>query len=177
MAAAGILCPADGARQGASGRDSAGAALQPAPRLPVSAREGQGVRVQIDDPDVLAEVRGVFDRYEAALMANETTVLDEVFWADPRTVRFGIAEILHGHDAIRAFRARVAQYAQRIQTRVHIVAFGRDFAATHLEYRRVGTGLIGRETKIMARMPEGWRVVSAHVSLLGQGDPGREMAR
>ncbi len=131
--------------------------------------------MQIDDPAVLAEVRAVFDRYEAALMANETAVLDDIFWADPRTVRFGIAEILYGHDAIRAFRASVKGYAQRVQKRVHIVAFGRDVAATHLEYERVGTGLVGRETKIMARMPEGWRVVSAHVSLMGQGDPGRAM--
>jgi hypothetical protein len=135
------------------------------------------MRVQLDDPAVLAEIRAVFDRYEAALMANETAVLDEIFWADPRTVRFGITEILYGHDAIRAFRGSVKAYAQRIQRKVHIVAFGRDFAATHLEYERVGTGLIGRETKIMARLPEGWRVVSAHVSLLGQGDPGREMRR
>jgi hypothetical protein len=135
------------------------------------------VRVELDNQDVLAEVRAVFDRYEAALMANETAVLDAIFWADPRTVRFGITEILYGHDAIRAFRGSVKAYAQRIQRKVHIVAFGRDVAATHLEYERVGTGLIGRETKIMARLPEGWRVVSAHVSLLGQADPGREMTR
>jgi hypothetical protein len=131
--------------------------------------------VQLDDPAVLAEVRAVFDRYEAALMANRTEELDAIFWADPRTVRFVITEILYGHDAIRAFRAGVKAYAQRIQRRVHIVAFGRDFAATHLEYERVGTGLIGRETKIMARLPEGWRVVSAHVSLLAAQDPGRAM--
>jgi len=136
---------------------------------------GQGVCVTLDDPAVLAEVRAVFDRYEAALMANRPQELDAIFWADPRTVRFGISEILYGHDAIRAFRASVQAYAQRIQTRVHIVAFGADFAATHLEYERVGTGLVGRETKIMARLPEGWRVISAHVSLLGQGDPGRAM--
>jgi hypothetical protein len=135
------------------------------------------MRVTLDDPAVLAEVRAVFDRYEAALMANRTEELDAIFWADPRTVRFGIAEILYGHDAIRAFRAGVQAYAQRVQRKVHIVAFGPDFAATHLEYERIGTGLIGRETKIMARLPEGWRVVSAHVSLLGQGDPGREMRR
>ncbi len=133
--------------------------------------------MQIDNPDTLAEVRAVFDRYEAALMANETATLDALFWADPRTVRFGIAEILYGHDAIRAFRASVRAYAQRVQRRVQITAFGPDVAATHLEYERVGTGLIGRETKIMARIPgHGWRVVSAHVSLLAGGDPGRAMA-
>lgn len=132
--------------------------------------------MRIDDPAVIAELRAVFDRYEAALMANHTDILDAIFWADPRTIRFGIAEILHGHDAIRAFRASVTSYAQRSQRQVRITTFGQNFAATHLEYERIGTGLVGRETKIMARIPEqGWRVVSAHVSLLAVGDPGRVM--
>jgi hypothetical protein len=73
--------------------------------------------VRIDDPEVIAEVREVFDRYEAALMANETAVLDAIFWADPRTVRFGIAEILYGHEAIRAFRASVRAYASGCSAR------------------------------------------------------------
>jgi hypothetical protein len=133
--------------------------------------------VRIDDPEVIAEARAVFDRYEQALMANRTEELDAIFWADPRTIRFGITEILYGHDAIRAFRASVKAYAQRVQKRVQITAFGPDVAATHLEYERVGTGLVGRETKIMARIPgQGWRVVSAHVSLLAGTDPGRAMA-
>lgn len=133
--------------------------------------------MRIDDPAVIAEARAVFDRYEAALMANRTEELDAIFWADPRTIRFGITEILYGHDAIRAFRASVKAYAQRIQKRVQITTFGPDVAATHLEYERVGTGLVGRETKIMARIPgQGWRVVSAHVSLLAATDPGRAMA-
>ncbi len=132
--------------------------------------------MMIDDPGVIAEARAVFDRYEAALMANRHAELDAIFWTDPRTVRFGITEILYGHDAIRAFRASVKAYAQRVQTKVHIVAFGADMAATHLEYERIGTGLIGRETKIMVRLPDlGWRVVSAHVSLLTPTDPGRAM--
>lgn len=131
--------------------------------------------MRIDDPTVIAEARAVFDRYEAALMANRTEELDAIFWADPRTVRFGITEILYGHEAIRAFRASVKAYAQRVQKRVQITSFGPDVAATHLEYERVGTGLVGRETKIMARIPgEGWRVVSAHVSLLAGTDPGRQ---
>lgn len=122
--------------------------------------------MELDIPAIQAEVRAVFDRYEAAISTNDSATLDRIFWADPRTVRFGTSEILYGHDAIRAFRASVARYAVRSTRRVHIVTFGQDFAATHLEYERVETGLIGRETKIMARMPEGWRVVSAHVSLL-----------
>jgi len=128
--------------------------------------------MQLDDPKIHAEIRAVFDRYEAAIAANDTPTLDAIFWADPRTVRFGVTEILYGHDAIRAFRSSVARYAARVTQKIHIVTFGQDFAATHLEYERVETGLIGRETKIMARMPEGWRVVSAHVSLLAPADAG-----
>jgi hypothetical protein len=130
--------------------------------------------MRIDDPAVIAEARAVFDRYEAAIAANDGATLDACFWADPRTVRFGITEILYGIDAIRAFRATVARYAPRAQRRVHITSFGADFACTHLEYQRLDSGLIGRETKIMARLPAiGWRVVSAHVSLLAEADPGR----
>lgn len=131
--------------------------------------------MEIDLPDIIVEARAVFDRYETAIAANDTAVLDEIFWADPRTVRFGITEILFGHDAIRAFRSTVRSYAARMQQRVHITTFGRDFACTHLIYERVGTGLIGRETKIMVRFPDGFHVVSAHVSLLAEADPGRAM--
>lgn len=131
--------------------------------------------MQIDDPAVIAEARAVFDRYEAAIAANDGAVLDASFWPDPRTVRFGVTEILYGIDAIRAFRATVAKYAPRVTRKVHITSFGADFACTHLEYQRVDSGLIGRETKIMVRLPgHGWRVVSAHVSLLAESDPGRQ---
>ena len=130
--------------------------------------------MQIDDPAVIAEARTVFDRYEAAIATNDGAVLDASFWRDARTVRFGVTEILYGIEAIRAFRATVARYAPRVQRKVHITSFGQDFACTHLEYQRVDSGLVGRETKIMVRLPEhGWRVVSAHVSLLAEADPGR----
>ncbi len=126
--------------------------------------------MDIDRPDVLAAAQALLDRYEAALMANETATLDEIFWADPRTVRFGITELLYGHDAIRAFRAGIRTYAARVQKRVTITAFGPDMAVTNLVYERVGSGAVGRETKIMARFPDGWHVVSAHVSLLASAD-------
>jgi len=130
--------------------------------------------MEIDNPGVIAEARAVFDRYERAIAENDTAVLDASFWADARTVRFGTTEILYGIEAIRAFRASVARYAPRAIRRVHITAFGDDVACTHLEYQRTDTGLIGRETKIMARIPEvGWKVVSAHVSLVAATDPGR----
>src|SRR5689334_18653014 len=104
--------------------------------------------MQIDAPDVLAEVRTVYDRYEAAIAANDGAVLDACFWADPRVVRFGITEILYGIEAIRAFRAGVTRYAPRATRQVRITSFGCDFACTHLEFERQDTGLIGRETKI-----------------------------
>ena len=130
--------------------------------------------MEINNPDILAEVRAVFDRYEAAIAANDSAVLDSSFWDDPRVVRYGITEILYGIEAIRAFRASVKSYAPRAQKKINITTFGRDFATTNLEYQRLDSGLVGRETKIMARIPvQGWRVVSAHVSLLAQTDPGR----
>ncbi|MFM7303442.1 MAG: oxalurate catabolism protein HpxZ [Alphaproteobacteria bacterium] len=130
--------------------------------------------MEINNPDTIAEVRAVFDRYEAAIAANDAAVLDSSFWDDPRVVRYGITELLYGIDAIRAFRASVKSYAPRAQKKITITTFGRDFAATNLEYQRLDSGLVGRETKIMARIPgQGWRVVSAHVSLLAQTDPGR----
>ncbi len=129
--------------------------------------------MELDDPDTLAAARALFDRYEASLIANRADELAAIFRADPRAVRFGVTGILHGHEAFRAFRASVRAYAKRAHRRVHIAAFGRDFACTHLEYERVGTGAAGRETKIMARLRGlGWRVVSAHVSLLAPADPG-----
>lgn len=130
--------------------------------------------MEINNPEIIAEVRAVFDRYEAAIAANDAAVLDSSFWDDPRVVRYGITELLYGIDAIRAFRASVKSYAPRAQKKITITSFGRDFATTNLEFQRLDSGLIGRETKIMARIPgQGWRVVSAHVSLMAQTDPGR----
>lgn len=130
--------------------------------------------MQIDAPAAVEAARALLDRYERALMANDTPTLDAIFWADPRTVRFGITEALFGHDAIRAFRAGIRAYAQRVQKQVHITTFGDDVAVTNLIYERVGSGQIGRETKIMARFPDGWHVVSAHVSLLAAADPATQ---
>jgi hypothetical protein len=133
-----------------------------------------GSAMEVNIPEIIAEVRAVFDRYEAAIAANDAAVLDASFWDDPRVVRYGITEILYGIEAIRAFRTSVKSYAPRAQKKITITSFGHDFATTNLEYQRLDSGLIGRETKIMARIPgQGWRIVSAHVSLLAQADPGR----
>lgn len=119
----------------------------------------------INDPEIVAEVRQAFERYERALNANDVAVLDELFWNSPHTVRYGAGEQLYGYDEIAAFRAgRDPKGLERELTRVVITTFGADFATASCEYRRLATGKTGRQMQTWARLPEGWRVVAAHVS-------------
>ena len=121
----------------------------------------------IDLPEVLAEVRAVFARYEDALVHNRLDVLDELFWASPTTVRYGTAENLVGIEAIRAFRAaRPSAGLARTLARTVITTYGRDCATAMTEFRRDGDPRIGRQSQTWIRFPEGWRVVAAHVSLI-----------
>jgi hypothetical protein len=123
--------------------------------------------MDINLPDVLAEVQAVFARYEDALVNNRVDVLDELFWASPHTVRYGAAENLYGIDEIRAFRnARPAQGLARTLTRTVITTYGRDTAAAMTEFRRDGSPRIGRQSQTWLRLPPGWRVVAAHVSVI-----------
>ena len=123
--------------------------------------------MQINLPQVVAEVRAVFERYERALVGNDIATLDELFWDSPHTMRYGAGENLHGIDEIRAFRAsRPATGLAREILRVQITTYGEAFATTHLEFRRVGSDRTGRQTQTWMKTPQGWRVVSAHVSLL-----------
>ena len=121
----------------------------------------------INLPDVVAEVSAVFARYEDALVNNKVEVLDELFWTSPHTVRYGVAENLMGIEAIRAFRAARAatDLARRLQNTV-ITTFGNDMATAMTEFRREGGTKLGRQSQTWVRMPEGWRVVAAHVSLI-----------
>lgn len=121
--------------------------------------------MQINIPDVVAEVTAAFKRYEAALVANDVAVLDELFWDNPLTLRYGIGENLHGYSEIKAFRsARPSTGLARTLERTVITAYGRDMATANTTFRRGGR--VGRQSQTWARMPEGWRVVSAHVSLM-----------
>lgn len=116
-------------------------------------------------PDVVAEVQAVFARYEAALVGNDVAVLDALFWDSPLTLRYGATENLYGYDAIRDFRlARAAQGLAREVTVQRIMTFGRDYAVTHIEFTRPGKPGIGRQSQCWVRLPQGWRVVAAHVS-------------
>ena len=122
--------------------------------------------MNINLPDVLAEVTAVFARYEDALVNNKVEVLDELFWDSPTTVRYGVAENLVGIEAIRAFRAaRPATGLARRLAHTVITTYGRDTATTMTEFHRDGSTRIGRQSQTWVRMPAGWRVVAAHVSL------------
>jgi hypothetical protein len=123
--------------------------------------------VNVNLPDVLAEVTAVFARYEDALVNNKVEVLDELFWDSAATVRYGVAENLIGIDAIRAFRAARpgTGLARRLSNTV-ITTYGRDTATAMTEFHRDGNTRIGRQSQTWVRMPDGWRVVAAHVSLI-----------
>ena len=124
---------------------------------------------RINDPDVVAEVRAVFERYEKALTENDVPVLEDLFWNAAQTTRYGVGENLYGWDEISAFRrARTTGPFERALIRTVITTYGRDFATANTEYQRVGHDRPGRETKTLMRTPDGWRIVSAHVSLLGK---------
>lgn len=124
--------------------------------------------MDINLPEVVAEVTAAFQRYEKALTGNDVAVLDELFWDSPHTLRYGATENLYGYGQIRAFRAaRPSQGLERELLRTLITTYGRDFATANCEFRRTGSSRTGRQSQTWMRTPQGWRVVAAHVSLLG----------
>jgi hypothetical protein len=126
--------------------------------------------MEIDRPDVIAEVRAAFEAYERALVTNDVATLDALFRDDPRTIRFGGTENLFGHDEIKAFRAaRSPAGLARTLSRTVITAYGRDIAvASTLFHRASMPGKVGRQMQTWVRFPEGWRVVAAHVSAIDE---------
>ncbi len=126
--------------------------------------------LDINLPDVMAEVTAAFQRYESALINNDVAVLDELFWNSPHTVRYGATENLYGYEAIAAFRkGRSPVNLARQLSHTVITTYGRDLATANTEFQRQGSTHSGRQSQTWMRTPAGWRVVSAHVSLLGQG--------
>ncbi|HMM89461.1 oxalurate catabolism protein HpxZ [Bradyrhizobium sp.] len=126
--------------------------------------------MEIDLPDVLAEVTAQFARYETALVSNDVAVLDELFRNDPRTLRYGIGENLYGYDAIMAFRAaRSPVGLMRKTDKTVITTYGHDTAvASTLFYRDTLPGKVGRQMQTWIRFPEGWKIVAAHVSIINE---------
>ena len=124
--------------------------------------------MEIDLPDVVAEVEAAFARYETALVTNDVATLGALFRRDPLTLRYGIAENLYGHDEISAFRqARSPTGLARTLSRTVITAYGRDFAvASTLFHRVTAPGKVGRQMQTWVRFADGWHIVAAHVSLI-----------
>ena len=127
--------------------------------------------LEVNRPEVVAAVRAAFERYERALETNDVAVLDDTFWDDARTLRYGVAEILHGHAAIAAYRAsrtpvQHAGRARRLENTL-ITTFGDSFAVANTEYVLLrDPGLRGRQSQSWVRMADGWKVVAAHVSVI-----------
>ena len=122
---------------------------------------------EINLPEVLAEMTAAFARYEDALVNNKVEVLDELFWDSALTVRYGAAENLLGIDAIRAFRiARPAVGLARRLSNTVITTFGPDFATAMTEFHRDSSARHGRQSQTWVRLPQGWRVVAAPVSVI-----------
>ena len=126
--------------------------------------------MEIDLPEVLAEVKAAFERYEKALTTNDVAVLDELFHNDPRTIRYGGGENLYGYAEIMAFRsARSTANLERTTSRTVITTYGREFAiASTLFHRAVLPGKVGRQMQSWVKFPEGWRVVAAQVSVIDE---------
>jgi hypothetical protein len=126
--------------------------------------------MEIDLPDIVAEVTAAFERYEQALVSNDVATLDALFRDDPRTIRYGGSEILYGYDAIKAFRAaRSSAGLARTLSRTMITTFGRDFAvASTLFHRASAPGKVGRQTQTWVRFADGWRVIAGHVSVIDE---------
>jgi hypothetical protein len=124
--------------------------------------------MEIDLPEVVAQVRSAFEIYEKALVGNDVPALNALFRDDPRTIRYGGGEILYGYPEIKAFRAARSPVALgRTLSRTVITTYGREFATASTLYERPSApGKIGRQMQTWVKFPEGWRVVAAHVSLI-----------
>jgi hypothetical protein len=129
--------------------------------------------MDIDLPEVVAEVKAAFDAYETALTGNDVAALDAVFHDAPQTIRYGVAENLYGYEAIASFRAaRSPVGLARAISKTVITTYGRDVAvASTLFHRTTAPGKVGRQMQTWVRFPEGWRVVAAHVSLIDAPKP------
>jgi hypothetical protein len=124
--------------------------------------------MDIDLPEVVAEVRMAFERYEQALVANDVAALDAMFHDDARTIRYGGTENLYGYQEIEAFRAARSPIGlARTLSKTVITTYGRDHAVASTLFRRASApGKVGRQMQTWVRFAQGWRVVAAHVSLI-----------
>ena len=124
---------------------------------------------QINDPAIVAELTALYMTYERALVENDIATLDALFWDSLEVLRFGATENLYGMAAIRAFRQnRPTKNLVRAIANLKVITFAADTAIVTLEFQRLTDGRLrsGRQSQVWRKLPEGWRIVSAHVSLL-----------
>ena len=123
--------------------------------------------MEINNPKVLAEVAASFTRYQDAIISNDIAVLNELFWDSALTIRYGTAENLYGHEEIAGYRAtRNPAALARIVGRTVVTTYGSDYATTNIEFTR--SHRKGRQSQTWVRLPEGWRIVAAHVSYMDE---------
>jgi hypothetical protein len=121
--------------------------------------------MEINNPKVLAEVTASFARYQDAIISNDIEVLNELFWDNALTIRYGIGENLYGHEEIAGYRAaRNPATLARVVGKTVVTTYGTDYATTNIEFTR--SGRRGRQSQAWLRLPEGWRIVAAHVSYM-----------
>jgi hypothetical protein len=125
-------------------------------------------------PEVVAEIRERFERYERALVDRDVDVLDATFWRSPHTIRYAFHENGYGFDAIHAHRVARAPGPgiKERRIRLEVLTLGRDLATVNLEFKIRGREAIGRQSQTWVRFPDvGWKVVSAHVSVMDAAPP------
>lgn len=123
--------------------------------------------MDVNIPEVVADVQSAFDSYEAGLVTADVRALDTLFWNSPLTIRYGVDETLHGHAEIAAFNARRRPLGlDRALAKTAITTFGRDFATVSTLFLDTPPGTVGRQMQTWARMADGWHVVAAHVSVI-----------
>ena len=120
-------------------------------------------------PDVVSEVRALFERYEQALIDKDVDVLDGSFWNSPHTIRYAMSEHGYGFDQIHAHRVRrpLGPGTKELRRRLEILTLGRDVATVNLEFKVRGQAQVGRQSQTWVRFPDiGWKVICAHVSVV-----------
>jgi hypothetical protein len=123
--------------------------------------------LEVDIPEIVAELRAMFERYERALTQNDIVAVNDLFWNSGSTIRFGTREMErhYGHAEIASFRLQRGPVDQRRELRnTRITAFGRDFGVINTEYMPAGSSAVGRQSQTWVRTESGWKIVSAHVS-------------
>lgn len=116
-----------------------------------------------DLPDVLAEVGAAFEAYEKALGADDVAAIIGFFAAD--AIRFGIADRQRGAEEQRRWRETSGGLPPgRRLADTTISGYGWNTAVVTTLFGYPGGPVLGRQSQTWVRLPEGWRIVHAHVS-------------